>query len=253
VNAPALAGRVIVVTGGAQGIGRAFALRLVQEGAAVVVADRNLEGAEAVVAEADGAGSASAVAVDVASSASVTELADFVRGRHGRVDGLINNAAIFSTIRMKPFWEITVEEWDALMAVNLRGPWLTTTALLPLLRASASASIINIGSDSAQEGRKGYLHYTSSKGGVQGMTFSMSHELGELGIRVNTISPGSIQTEIPRGTVTPAQVEAMLSARALSRVARPDDLTSVAVFLLADASAFITGQTISVNGGSLHR
>lgn len=248
-----LADRVVVVTGGAQGIGRAFSLRLAAEGCQVIVADRNAEGAASVVAEASGEGSALAFALDVADPASCAALADFAGERFGRVDGLINNAAIFSTIVMKPFWEIPVPEWDALMAVNLKGPWLVTSALLPLLRESAGASIVNIGSDSTWEGRKGYLHYTASKGGVQGMTFSMSHELGDFGIRVNTISPGATQTEIPRGTVTPEQLQGMLGARALHRVATPDDLTSLAAFLLSEDSAFITGQTISANGGSLHR
>lgn len=248
-----LAEKVVVVTGGAQGIGRGFSLRLVAEGAHVIVADRNADGAAAVAAEAVGSGSALAFGLDVADPASCAALADFARERFGRLDGLINNAAIFSTIQMKPFWDITIPEWDSLMAVNLKGPWLVTTALLPLLRGSAGGSVVNIGSDSTWEGRKGYLHYVSSKGGVQGMTFGMSHELGDLGIRVNTISPGATQTEIPRGTVTPDQLQGMINARALHRTASPDDLTSLAAFLLSDESGFITGQTISVNGGSLHR
>lgn len=251
MNPKRLDGKTIVVTGAAQGIGRAFAHRLAAEGAAVIAADRNAEGAARTAHEA-GEG-AWPFALDVADPASCAALAESVGERYGRVDGLLNNAAIFSTIEMKPFWQISLDEWDALMAVNLRGPWLLTSALVPLLRESPSASIVNIGSDSVAEGRKGYLHYTASKGGVQGMSFSMSHELGEFGIRVNTISPGSIQTEIPRGTVTPEQLEAMLSARALHRVATPEDLTSLAAFLLSDESSYITGQTISVNGGSLHR
>jgi NAD(P)-dependent dehydrogenase (short-subunit alcohol dehydrogenase family) len=248
-----LEGTVAVVTGAAQGIGRAIALRLAADGCTVVVADRNEPGAAAVAAECAGPAEAVPCALDVADPASVTTLAEFVGGRYGRVDGLVNNAAIFSTITMKPFWEITVEEWNALIDVNLRGPWLVTSALVPLLRESAGASVVNIGSDSVSEGRKGYLHYTASKGGVQGMTFSMSRELGEFGIRANTVSPGSIQTEIPRGTVTPEQVQGMVSARALHRLAEPSDLTSLVAFLLSDQSGFITGQTISVNGGSLHR
>ena len=248
-----LSGRVVVVTGGAQGIGRALSLHLARAGARVIVADRNIRGAEAVRAESTGQGELAAVALDVTSQDSVAELAAELERSYGRVDGLINNAAIFSTITMKPFWQITIEEWDALMAVNLRGPWMVTTALLPLLQKSASASIVNIGSDSVWEGRQGYLHYTSSKAGVQGMGFSMSHELGRFGIRVNTISPGAIATEIPRETVTPEQEQAMLAARPLSRRGVPDDLAGVAAFLLSDASGFITGQTISVNGGILHR
>lgn len=247
-----LADRTIVVTGGAQGIGRAFALRFADEGANVVVADVNLKGAERVVSEISGA-KAFAVAVDISDERAVDALQAAVRNRFDSVDGLVNNAAIFATIQMKPFWEITVDEWDRLVGVNLRGVWLATKALLPLLRESTVASIVNIGSDSVWEGRAGYLHYTASKAGVQGMSFSMSRELGQFGIRVNTISPGATQTEIPRATVTPDQLAAMIDSRALRRTATPDDLTSLAVFLLSEQSGFITGQTFSVNGGKLHR
>jgi 3-oxoacyl-[acyl-carrier protein] reductase len=245
--------KVIVVTGAAQGIGAAYAERLIQEGSTVVLADRNQDGAQSVVDRSTGPGSGHAVALDVSDQAACQALAAFVDERFGRVDGLLNNAAIFSTITMKPFWEIGVEEWDALMAVNLRGPWLLTTALLPLLRKSSAASIVNVGSDSAPMGRPGYLHYTTSKAGIQGMTWSMSHELGEFGIRVNTLSPGAVRTEVPRDTVTPEQQQAIVAAQALHRVGVPADMTSLAAFLLSDESGYITGQTISVNGGNLHR
>ncbi|SDG68142.1 SDR family NAD(P)-dependent oxidoreductase [Microbacterium pygmaeum] len=243
--------KVVVVTGAAQGIGRAFAHRLAGEGARVVVADLNGEKAAAVAAEIGP--SALAVVVDVSKDESVDALGSVVGDTYGRVDGIINNAAIFSTIQMKPFWELTTAEWDVVQTVNLRGPFLIVKALLPLLKASSAASIVNIGSDAVWEGRGGYLHYTASKAGVQGMTFGMSHELGEFDIRVNTISPAATQTEVPRATVSPAQLEAMIAARALHRVATPEDLTSLAVFLLSEESVFITGQTISVNGGKLHR
>ncbi|MFI6299993.1 SDR family NAD(P)-dependent oxidoreductase [Nonomuraea sp. NPDC050790] len=248
-----LAEKIIVVTGAAQGIGAAYARRLVEEGGTVVLADRNHEGAEATAASLGGPGKAFAYPLDVADRASCEALAAHLGGAHGRVDGLVNNAAIFSTIRMKPFWEITDDEWDRLMAVNLRGPWLLTSVLLPLLRASASASVVNIGSDAVQLGRSGYLHYVASKGGVQGMTYSMARELGEFGIRVNTLSPGPVYTEVARETVTPAQREAMIAAQALHRAAGPDDMSGVLAFLLGDDAAYLTGQTISVNGGLVHR
>lgn len=243
--------KVVVVTGAAQGIGRAFALRVADEGANVVVADLNFEKATTVADEIGDA--AIPVSVDVSRLESTDTLAALLHDRFGRVDGIINNAAIFSTIQMKPFWELTVEEWDLLQAVNLRGPFLVIKSLLPLLQESPAASIINIGSDSVWEGRGGYLHYTASKAGVQGMTFGLSRELGGFGIRVNAVSPGATQTEIPRATVSPEQLRAMIESRALHRTATPDDLTSLAVFLLSEESGFITGQTISVNGGKLHR
>jgi 3-oxoacyl-[acyl-carrier protein] reductase len=245
--------KVVLVTGAAQGIGAGYARRLVDEGCQVVLADRNAEAVRATAAGITGAGKASALAVDVADPTSCAELARIVEEQHGRLDGLINNAAVFSTITMKPFWEITPDEWDTLMAVNLKGPWLVVSALLPLLRRSESASVVNIGSDAVGMGRPGYLHYVASKGGVHGMTFSMSRELGQFGIRVNTLSPGPVYTEVARATVSPAQKQAMLDAQSLHRTADPDDMVGLAAFLLSDESAYLTGQTISVNGGLLHR
>jgi NAD(P)-dependent dehydrogenase (short-subunit alcohol dehydrogenase family) len=245
--------KVIVVTGAAQGIGAAYAERLIEEGSTVVLADRNEDGAQAVVDRSSGPGVGHAFGLDVSDPGAGAALASFVGERFGRLDGLVNNAAIFSTIQMRPFWEISVAEWDALMAVNVRGPWLLTSALLPLLRKSRAASVVNIGSDSVAMGRQGYLHYTTSKAGIQGMTFGMSHELGNFGIRVNTLSPGAVRTEVPRATVTPQQQQAIIDAQALHRVGVPEDMTSLAAFLLSDDSGYITGQTISVNGGNLHR
>jgi NAD(P)-dependent dehydrogenase (short-subunit alcohol dehydrogenase family) len=251
-----LANKVVIVTGAAQGIGLAYARRLMDEGTTVVLADRAADSVDraAVALNENGShGKAFAHAIDVSSAKSCAALAESLTKEFGIVDGLVNNAAIFSTITMKPFWEISTYEWDLLMAVNLKGPWLLTSALLPLLRASAGASIINIGSDAVAMGRQGYLHYVASKGGVAGMTFSMSHELGEFGIRVNTLSPGPVYTEVSRDTVSAAQKEAMMARQALHRTAGPDDMAGLVAFLLSEESSYITGQTISVNGGLLHR
>ncbi|WP_291048959.1 SDR family oxidoreductase [Herbiconiux sp.] len=243
--------KVVVVTGAAQGIGAAYVRRLVQEGATVIAADRNLEGVEALAAELGE--TVVPMAIDVASAESCRALADAAMERFGRVDGLINNAAIFSTIAMHPFWEIPEKDWDAIMAVNIKGPWLVTTALLEALKASGRASIVNIGSDAVLLGRTEYLHYIASKGAVTAMTFSSSKELGGFGVRVNTLSPGPVYTEVSRETVTEAQREAMLARQAVPRTAGPDDMTSLAAFLLSDDSGYISGQTISVNGGLVHR
>ncbi|OYO04816.1 2-hydroxycyclohexanecarboxyl-CoA dehydrogenase [Enemella evansiae] len=250
-----LTDKIVVVTGSAQGIGAAYARRLYADGATVVLADLKQEAVEATAAALteSGPGTATALPLDVSDRASCQALADQLTAAYGKVDGVVNNAAIFSTIEMKPFWEITDADWDQLMAVNLRGPWLLISTLLPLLRAATSASVVNIGSDAVLMGRPGYLHYVASKGGVHGMTYSMAKELGEFGIRVNTLSPGPVYTEIDRGTVTPQQREAMLAAQDLHRPAGPDDMTGTASFLLSDDAAYLTGQTISVNGGLIHR
>lgn len=253
-----LADRVVVVTGGGQGLGRAYAHRIVEDGGTVVVADLNEEKGAAVAAElSTGRARAQFVRLDVSDPASVTAFAERVTSEHGAVHGLVNNAAIFSTIQMRPFWEIPTEEWDQLMAVNLRGPWLVASALLPALRAGAAAgrgaSIVNVGSDAVWLGRSGYLHYIASKGAVAGMTHAMSHELGGDEIRVNTISPGPTYTEVPRDTVSPQQKTAMQAVQALHRDAEPGDMVGVVAFLLSDDSRWVTGQTLSVNGGVLHR
>lgn len=245
--------RVIVVTGAAQGIGLGYARRLVADGHEVVLADLNIDRAQQAAADLDGPGTAHAAHLDVSDEASCRSFAADIESSYGRLDGLVNNAAIFSTIEMKPFWELSVAEWDGLMAVNLRGPWLLTTALLSALRASDSASVVNISSDSFVMGRRGYLHYTSSKAAIVGLTNSMAHELGDFGIRVNAISPGPVYTEIDRGTVTPEQRTAMQGAQALHRDAGPDDMVGVVAFLLSADAQWVTGQVISVNGGLLHR
>lgn len=248
------AARVVVITGAAQGIGKAYAEAVAETGATVVLVDVNEEKVTAAAADLHAKGLlASAETVDVSDEASCADLAQRLGDAHGAVHGLVHNAAIFSTIEMKPFWEISVREWDLLMAVNLRGPWLLTTALLPLLQAAEDASIVNIASDSLWLGRGGYLHYVASKAGVYGMTHSMAHELGDFGIRVNSLSPGPVFTEIERGTVTEAQKEGMRNAQALKRLAGPDDMVGVLRFLLSEESKWMTGQTFHVNGGLLHR
>lgn len=251
---PTLQDKIVVVTGAGQSLGRAYARRVAAAGGIVLLADLNEEAGQNVRAEIEAEGGRAAFGhLDVGDVDSCAAVAQAWIGEYGHVDGLVNNAAIFSTIAMKPFWEIPVAEWDRIMTVNLRGPWLLTAALLPGLRAARSASVVNVASDAVWLGRGGYLHYVVSKAGVAGMSHSMAHELGGDDIRVNTVSPGPIYTEVERATVSAAQKEAMQAAQSLHRDGTPDDVVGVVAFLLSDDSSYMSGQTLHVNGGILHR
>ena len=186
---------------------------------------------------------------DVGDEASCNRLAAAALERYGRIDILVNNAAIFSTIKMRPFWEIPLAEWDELMGINVRGVWLAAKAVVPQMRKQGSGRIVNISSGVVFMGRPNYLHYVASKGAVVAMTRAMAKELGEFGINVNAITPGPVYTEVPRETVTPEQREAMIRAQSIKRAAAPQDLEGTVVFLCSEDAAFITGQTINVDGG----
>ena len=186
-----LAGKTVIVTGAAQGIGRAYARRFRDEGCRVVLADLNADKGRGVLAELTDAGpNAIFCTTDVSSETSCKQMVDEALKAFGHVDVLINNAAIFSTIQMKPFWEMSVAEWDGLMAVNLKGVWLAGKACSAPMREQKSGSIVNISSAAYLLARPGYAHYMASKAGVLGLTRAMARELGEFGVRVNAITPG---------------------------------------------------------------
>jgi 3-oxoacyl-[acyl-carrier protein] reductase len=244
-----LASRVAIVTGAAQGLGRAFAHRLVADGAVVAVADRNRTGAQAVVDEI-GADRALAVEVDVADEAAVEAMVKAVVARWGGVDVLVNNASIFSSIKMKPFEEISVAEWDDVMAVNVKGAFLCARAVAPVMKRAGYGKIVNISSATVWIGRPNYLHYVTSKAALIGMTRAMSRELGAFNITVNAVTPGATETEVPRETVSPEQSRQIIAGQAIKRRERPADLVGTIAFLSSADSDFITGQTVNVDGGA---
>jgi NAD(P)-dependent dehydrogenase (short-subunit alcohol dehydrogenase family) len=250
-----LPGKVAIVTGAGQGIGRAYAQRFAEEGCKVVVAEINQEKGAAVAAEikANG-GEALYVHANVADEASCDAMARAVIEKFGSIDILVNNAAIFSTIKMKPFWKISVEEWDNLMSVNLKGAWLASKAVVPsMIQRDQGGSIVNISSAAYFLARPNYAHYMASKAGVLGLTVAMARELGEYKIRVNAVTPGPVYTEVPRDTVTPEQKAAMLAAQCLKRHESPQDLVGIVAFLNSEEASFITGQTFNVDGGLAFR
>jgi 3-oxoacyl-[acyl-carrier protein] reductase len=237
--------KVAIITGAGQGLGRAYAQRFAREGAKVVVAELNADKGQAVAREVNG----QFVRTDVSDEASCNALAAAALDKFGRIDILVNNAAMFSTLAMRPFWEIPAAEWDQLMAVNVRGVWLASKSVVPQMRKQGSGRIVNISSAVIWMGRPNYLHYVASKGAVVAMTRSMAKELGEFGINVNAITPGAVYTEVPRATVTPQQKEAIVAAQSIKRPAGTQDLEGTVVFLCSEDAAFVTGQTINVDGG----
>ena len=250
LSARRLEDKVAIVTGGGQGIGRAFALRFASEGAHVVVADIQEEKAGSVAREVRDLGTNGlAVRTDVSDPASTRAMVERTVERFGRVDVLVNNAAIFATIKMKPFEEIGREEWETMMAVNLTGAFLCCQAVAPRMREQGWGRIINISSATVLMGRPYYAHYVTSKAGIIGMTRALANELGSDNITVNAIMPGATETEVPRETVNPEQAEALIASQAIHRRERPDDLVGAAAFLASDDAGFITGQSINIDGG----
>jgi len=245
--------RTAIVTGGGQGIGRAFARALAGAGHAVAIAERHAGRAAAVAAEieADG-GTALAVETDVADEASVGAMAQATAERFGRIDVLVNNAAIFSTLDMRPFDQIPVAEWEQVLRVNVTGPFLCARAVLPAMRRGGFGRIVNIASAAVTMGRPNYLHYIASKSALVGMSRSMARELGPDGITVNAIAPGATFTEVERKTVSPEQRIRIVAQQCIPRPQGPDDLLGALLFLVSDDAGFVTGQTLTVDGGATH-
>ncbi len=247
-----LSDRVVIVTGGARGIGRAYCLGVAAEGARVVVAD--VADPKPTVAEIEARGvQALAVACDVSREADTQRLATETLARFGRIDVLVNNAALYGTLKRRPFMEIPVEEWDRVMAVNLRGLFLFARAVFPAMRAQGKGKIVNIASSTFFKGVPDYIHYTTSKGGVVGFTRSLARELGPFGIRVNAIAPGFTLSGENEKNISEERKRANVEARMLKRAQMPEDLVGTLVFLASDDSDFMSGQTMLVDGGgSVH-
>jgi 3-oxoacyl-[acyl-carrier protein] reductase len=247
---PGLKDRVVIITGAGQGIGRVFAKAFATAGARSVIAELNKEKAAAVFEEIMGfGGQALAVTTDVADPASIEAMIDVVEGQYGRIDILINNAGIFSTLEMRPFEQIPLDEWEQVLRVNLTGPFLCARAVLPAMRRAKWGRIINVASGAVRLGRPNYLHYIAAKAALAGMSLSMARELGPDGITVNAILPGATFTEIERKTVTPAQKERIIAMQCIPRAEVPEDLVGAVLFLASEGSSFVTGQSINLDGG----
>ncbi|MBI4321370.1 MAG: 3-oxoacyl-ACP reductase FabG [Chloroflexi bacterium] len=246
-----LDGRVAIVTGSAQGIGKAYASRLAKDGACVVIADIVEEQALATAEEIRaGGGEAIAIGTDVSDEASVNRMVEETVQHHGRIDVLVNNAALFVAITPKKrFYEITVEEWDRVMAVNVRGIFLCCKAVFPFMKAQGKGKIINISSSTFWTGTVDFLQYVTSKAAVIGLTRQLAREVGDYNINVNAVTPGLTLSEGVERKYPAEFLETFPQRRCFKRPERPDDLVGTIAFLASDDSDFITGQTINVDGG----
>ena len=240
--------RVAIVTGGGHGIGAAYAKRLAEEGAKVVIAELDGAAGERVATEIGGV----AVRTDVADEQSAKDMARRAVERFGRIDILINNAAIFHTVPMSraPFDELDPAEWDRMMAVNLRGPWLASRAVIPQMRKQRYGKIINISSGTALKGAAGRIHYVTSKAGILGFTRTLAMEVGKDNICVNCVAPGSTLSEENPDEALLKYRQAAAAGRALQRLQTPEDLVGAVAFFASPDSDFITGQTLVVDGGA---
>lgn len=246
-----LAGKVAIVTGAARGIGRAIAQSFAREGAGVVVADLDEAAAEQAADSLNqqiaGPARTLAVSVDVADPQSVARMVEATVRRFGGIDILVNNAALWAALVRRPFWEIPPDEWDRVMAVNARGPFLCSAAVVPYMRLKKKGKIIFVGSTGIWSAQTRLAHYVSSKAALIGLARSMARELGTDQICVNIVHPGPTDTGVP--VLTRERLEQRSQLRSIARVQVPDDIVGALVFLASDDSDFITGQQLIVDGG----
>ena len=245
--------KVAIVTGGAKGIGRHYSLALAQHGAKVMVADI-ADGKDIVAEIAKAGGSAATTICDVADETSVKAMVAETMKAFGQIDILVNNAALYSTLTPRAFGEWDADLWDKVMAVNIKGSYLTVRHAAPHMSARKSGKIINIASGTPYKGIPRMLPYVTSKGAIIAFTRALSRELGEHNICVNTLSPGLILSDT--GLTITAHIEEervkIRNTRAFKRDAYPEDLLGALVFLASDDSNFVTGQSLVVDGGSVN-
>ena len=245
--------KVAVVTGAARGLGRAYAEALAREGAAVVVGDVR-DCADTVAAIRSANGRVHGVTLDVASFSSCQALAAAALKEFGRIDALVNNAALYGGLKGGRFDQLAEEQWDHVMQVNIKGVWNCCRAVIPHMRSQKSGSVINIASLAPVYGMPYALDYSVSKGAVIAMTRSLARELGRDWIRVNAIAPSAVMTEGTTeyfGDKLEKASQVIASGQSLQRNLQTQDLTGTVVYLASDASRFVTGQTIMVDGGTV--
>ncbi|MEW5812741.1 MAG: SDR family oxidoreductase [Actinomycetota bacterium] len=246
-----VSGAVVIVTGGARGIGASLTTHLVSRGARVVVADVLAEDGTALVDSlVDSGAEAVFCRTDVVDPASLQHMVDATVDRYGRIDALVNNAAIYESLGAKRhFADISVDDWDRVMAVNAKGVWLATAAVCPAMTAQGYGRVVNIASATVHAGVPFFAHYTASKGAVIAMTRSIAKEVGRDGITVNAVAPGLVDNASSAALNDSSYFPTLERQRAIPRAMMPSDLTGCVTFLCSPASGFITGQTLVIDGG----
>ena len=241
--------KVAIVTGAAKGLGRAFALKLAQEGAKVMVVTRkDMDNLRQTVKQiTDNGGKAQLFQADVSREEDTKAMAEATNKEFGKIDILVNNAAIYDGIKRRPFYEIGLDEWDLVMSVNIKGAFLAARAVFPYMKENKYGKIVNLASEVFFTGSHGFAHYVASKGGIIGLTRALAVELGPHNICINCVAPGFTDTEASRGLADVTKYDT--SKTPLRRLEKPEDLTGAVVFLVSPESDFITGQTLLVDGG----
>lgn len=240
-----LKGKVAIVTGAGSGIGRAIAIRLARDEAAIAVLDLNGDGAaETAKTITDAGGTALALTVDCSSEAAIKEAAATIRAKFGPITILVNNAGIATFV---PYMDITEDQWDQMIRINLKGPHLCCREVIPDMLAAGWGRIINITSSSVQSGSFAQAHYVSSKGGLLGLTKALALEYAPTGITVNMVPPGFVDTPLLRSA--PIDAEAFAKTLPMKRIGQPEDIAAACAYLASEEAGYVTGQTISTNGG----
>jgi NAD(P)-dependent dehydrogenase (short-subunit alcohol dehydrogenase family) len=246
-----LEGKVAIVTGAAQGIGEVYAQHLAEQGAAVVLADLSLEGVQDNADRLKEEGLlATPHQVDISNPEECEKLVEATAGRNGRIDVLVNNAAIYQGLRMSPAEDLPLEVWRRVLDVNISGMYYMCRAVIPHMKRQRAGVIINQTSGSIWTCPPGMIHYVTSKAAAIPMTKVLARELGPFGVRVNAIAPGLTDTAATHDVAAQQAIDASIAAAPMGRLAVPNDLCGILSFLCSDAASFITGQTIAVNGGS---
>lgn len=245
-----LKGKVAIVTGAGRGIGRAVATRLAEAGADIIAADIDLESAKKTIEEiGEDCAKLMAIQVDVTQEKSVNAMVKMALEEFGKVDILINNAGIMFRTRLQT---ISLEEWNSILQVNLTGPFLSTKAVLPFMKKNGYGRIVNVSSSAGRSvSTLGGAHYTASKAGLLGFTRAAAKEVASIGITVNAVCPGLIDTPMARDATSKEELEKFINSFPIKRIGLPEEIGDLVVFLCSDKASYITGASIDINGGDL--